>query len=146
MAGEPILLSLKQAEALLAQLHETAGYRGWVIDAVAVMVNHVHIVFAVPGDPDPSHMLRDWKSYASRALNKTGPKLPAGRWWADGGSKRPIKTDERRLAAIKYVRDQENPLLVWLSPEARQLLGDRQRELPGGEPRGVSCRVANRVA
>lgn len=124
MQSEPVRLNLKQAEALLAQFHETALYRNWVIDAVAVMVSHVHVVFGVRGDPDPSGMLRDWKSYASRALNQGWSRLPSGRWWADQGSKRPIKTDERRLAAIRYVRDQEAPLLVWLSDEARQLLGE----------------------
>jgi REP element-mobilizing transposase RayT len=124
MSGEPLLLSARQAEVLLAQFHETARYRKWVIDAVAVLVNHVHIVVGVPGDPDPSDMLRDWKSYASRALNRIGPRREAGRCWADRGSKRRIKTNENRLAAIRYVRDQENALLVWLSAEARQLLGE----------------------
>jgi REP element-mobilizing transposase RayT len=124
MQGEPVVLIPAQAEVLLAQFQQTAAYRGWVIDAVAVMVNHVHIVFGVPGDPKPSAMLRDWKSYASRALNRAGPKRPAGGRWADGGSTRPIKTDEHRLAAIRYVRDQESPLLIWLSPEARHLLGE----------------------
>ncbi len=124
MRGDAVLLNRTQAESLLAQFHETAACRNWRIDAVAVLVNHIHIVFGVTGDPDPSDMLRDWKSYGSRALNRVGPRRQAGRWWADRGSKRPIKTDERRLAAIKYVRDQEAPLLVWLSTEARQLLGE----------------------
>ncbi len=124
MQGEPALLTARQAEILLAQFQETAAYRRWILDAVAVMINHIHIVYGVAADPDPSDMLRDWKSYASRALNRSGPKRLSGHWWADGGSKRPIKTDERRLAAIQYVRDQENPLLVWLSSEARQLLGE----------------------
>jgi hypothetical protein len=124
LRGEPVCLTGKQAETLLAQFQETAAYRKWAIDAVAVMVNHVHMVFGVPGDPSPSAMLRDWKSYASRALNRLGPRRQDGRWWADGGSTRPIKSDDRRLAAILYVRDQEGPLLVWLSPEAQQLLGE----------------------
>src|SRR5262249_52755231 len=80
----------------------------------------------------PSDMLRDWKSYASRALNRHGPRRDPGLRWAGGGSKRPLKTPERRRAAILYVRDQENPLLVWLSGEARRIVDD----LPGvlGEP------------
>ena len=124
MRAQPILLTVEQANVILAQLQETAAYRGWVIDAVAVMINHVHVVYGVPGDPDPPDMLRDWKSYASRALNQVGSKPQGDRWWADGGSTRPIKTDERRFAAICYVRDQTRPLLVWLSPEARQVTGE----------------------
>ncbi len=66
MAGEPVELTREQAEAVLSQLHETAAYRGWAIDAVAVMGDHIHLVFGVPGDPDPSEILKSWKSYASR--------------------------------------------------------------------------------
>jgi REP element-mobilizing transposase RayT len=134
MTGEPVLLVRPQAEVLLRQLQETAGVRGWVIDAVAILTNHVHVVFGVPGDPDPSGMLRDWKSYASRALNRSGPRPNAPRWWADGGSKRRLKDQGHRLAAICYVRDQPDPLLVWLSEEARQLAG-----LP--DPPGVPARL-----
>jgi REP element-mobilizing transposase RayT len=130
MSGEPVLLSVAQAEILLRQFHETAAYRGWVIDAVAVMSNHVHIVFGVPGDPDPSEMLKTWKSYASRALNRGAAKPNAPRWFADGGSKRPLKAEANRIGAICYVRDQEGPLLVWLGAEAAEL-ANRQRQLPG---------------
>jgi REP element-mobilizing transposase RayT len=127
MAGEPVLLCRRQADALLAQFHETAGYRGWVLDAVAVMANHLHLVFGVPGDPDPSELLKGWKSYASRVLNRRGPRPHAPRWFADGGSKRPLRTDENRVAAIRYVQDQNDPLLVWLSDEAMRLTAPANR-------------------
>ena len=83
MAGEPVALTREQAEAVLSQFHETAAYRGWGIDAVAVMVNHIHLVFGVAGDPDPSEILKSWKSYASRASTRLGPKPTAPRWFAD---------------------------------------------------------------
>ena len=123
MTGEPVLLSRPQADALLVQFHETAAYRGWALDAAAVMTNHVHLVFGVPGDPDPSELLKGWKSYASRALNRLGPKPTAPRWFADGGSKRPLRAEEHRAGAIRYVRDQCGPLLIWLSDEAYRLIG-----------------------
>ncbi len=78
MQGDPVLLNGKQAEGLLAQFHETASYRNWSIDAVAVMANHVHIVFGVTGDPDPSDVLRDWKSYGSRAFKPSGTAAAGG--------------------------------------------------------------------
>ena len=117
LKSPPVLLTLAQAVRLLAQFHETAGHRGWGIDAVAILANHVHIVCGVPGDPDPSDVLGDWKSYGSRALNRDFGRLPGG-WWAGGGSKRPLKTARSRWAAIRYVRDQADPLVVWLSPWA----------------------------
>jgi REP element-mobilizing transposase RayT len=123
MAGEAVVLDRSLAEVLVRQFHETAGFRGWEIDAAAVLASHVHLVFGVPGDPDPSALLRDWKSYASRALNRSGLKPVGPRWWADQGSKRRIKDEECRLAAIRYVRDQPEPLLVWLSEDARRWAG-----------------------
>jgi len=126
LKSEPVSLTLEHARILLPQFHETAQVRGWQIDAVAILTTHVHIVFGVPGDPDPSKMLGDWKSYGSRSLNRSLGKRP-GEWWADNGSKRPLKTDFRRWAANRYVRDQENPLLVWLSNEAQLLLADEPR-------------------
>ena len=124
MKGEPVFLTHVQAEALFAQFNETAAYRGWVLDAVAVVSNHVHLVFGVPNDPDPSEILKSWKSYASRSLNRLGPKPNAPRWFADGGSKQPLREEEDRIGAIRYVRDQDRPLLVWLSVEAIQLVDD----------------------
>ena len=121
--GPAIFLSIKQAEALLKQFHETAVHRGWQLDAVAVMSNHVHLVFGVDGDPNPSDLLRDFKSYASRTLNRLGPKLHAPRWFADGGSKRLLISESSRIGAIRYVRYQDGPLLVWLSDEAAGIVG-----------------------
>ena len=123
MVGDPVFLSRLQADAILAQLHETATFRGWILDAVAVVANHVHVVFGVPGDPDPSEMLKSWKSYASRALNRLGVKPNAPRWFADGGSKQPLREDEDRKGAIRYVRDQSGALTVWLSEDASRLIG-----------------------
>jgi REP element-mobilizing transposase RayT len=122
LKSEPILLDLPRAETLLTQFHETATYRGWQIDAVAILTTHAHIVFGVPGDPDPSRMLGDWKSYGSRALNRRFGRQPE--WWAERGSKRRLKTALSRWGAIRYVRDQENPLLVWLSDDATAILAD----------------------
>jgi REP element-mobilizing transposase RayT len=113
----PVLLTADQAAALVGQFHETASFRNWRLDAIAVLVNHVHLVFGESGESDPGDMLGDWKSYATRMLNRTWGRQPGG-WWAGDGSKRPLSTAQRHWAALRYVRDQENPLVVWLSEQA----------------------------
>jgi REP element-mobilizing transposase RayT len=115
MKQEAVYLCAVQARAIFDQMQETARYRNWRIDAVAVLASHVHVVFGVPGDPSPSDLLRDWKSWTSRALNRLSRRQ---RWWVDGGSKRPLKSVEQWIGAIRYVRDQENSLLIWLSEGA----------------------------
>ena len=140
---ESVLLTPEQATVLLPQLIAHANYRGWLLDAAAILVNHVHVVFGVPGDPDPDDMLDDWKAYASRPLNrlvgwigsadssncrpvqvKRGEQRARPIWWERDGSTRPLKTELNRMGAIRYVRDQENPLVVWLTDDAQRLAAE----------------------
>jgi REP element-mobilizing transposase RayT len=68
-----VRLTLEQAAAVCRQIQTTAEHRHWKLFAVAVMANHVHVVVGVPGDPDPSMLLRDLKSYGARELNRISP-------------------------------------------------------------------------
>ena len=125
----PIYLTPEHADLLLPQFHETVAYRGWTLLAVAVMSNHAHLVVGVPGDPDPSDVLGDLKGYASRPLNRRWGKPASGTWWTEGGSKRRKRDEAAILAAVCYVRDQENPLLVWLNEDALVTFGERGASL-----------------
>ena len=141
-----VFLSGAQAAIVFEQLVETAAYRGRVLDAVAILTDHIHLVFGTPADPDQDKMLDDWKTYASRVLNRhAGWKAPAPRpvWWARDGSKRILKTPANRAGAIRYVRDQHDPLRLWVSDAATQVLAEYSKDVwvePGelgepGEPR-----------
>ncbi|HUY87143.1 MAG TPA: transposase [Pirellulales bacterium] len=118
----PVRLVLEQAEALLAQFQETAGYRQWLLLAVAVMSNHVHLVVGVQGNPEPSDILRDFKSYGSRALNRRWPRPASDTWWTESGSKRKLNGEAEVIAAVRYVQAQEFPLAVWVN---KRFLADR---------------------
>jgi hypothetical protein len=54
------------------------------------MNNHFHIVAGVLGDPDPHDLMRDFKSYASRRLNRNWAKPESGTWWTESGSVRKL--------------------------------------------------------
>ena len=95
------------------QFEETARYRGWQLLAGAIMANHVHLVVGVPGDPDPSSLLRDFKSYASRALNLRDRVSVKPRWWTEQGSKRKIADWDTLETVLRYVREQAYALEVW---------------------------------
>ena len=111
----PIRLCLEQAEVLLAQFQQTAAFRQWQLIAVAIMVNHVHIVVGVPGDPDPEKILGDFKAYGSRVLSQLSGKPKSGTWWTESGSKRKLKDDVAILGAVEYVKNQFRPLVVWVA-------------------------------
>lgn len=114
MKGPPISLEREQALVLVAQFQETARYRQWQIDAVAVMFNHFHIVVGVPGDPDPGKILGDFKSYATRKLSTLFGEPLSKTWWTERGSKRKIKDDTSRKNRIRYtLYGQTDPLATW---------------------------------
>jgi REP element-mobilizing transposase RayT len=113
MKGRPIRLAPEQATVVLEQFHETAAYRGWQLFAAAVMANHVHLVVGVAGDPEPERMMHSFKSYASRALNKRWQRPSNGTWWTSSGSKRKLPDERSVIGAVRYVLEQEYPLVVW---------------------------------
>ncbi len=89
------------------------------------MADHIHATVGVPGDPDPTKILGDFKRYGSRALNRRCGPPASDTWWAEGGSKRKLSDEDSLLCSIQYILDQDNPLLIWtaLVPEL---------DLPGG--------------
>ena len=109
-----------QALVILAQFAETCRHRGWVLVAASVMADHVHAVVSVAGDPKPGKILGDLKSYAARALNRTGRRE---HWWTHRGSKRLLPTEAAVLAAAAYVRDQAGRL-AYRSEVDWELLSD----------------------
>lgn len=115
MKGAPLFLDRARAEVVLTQFHETAAYRGWKLLGAALMASHVHLVLTVPGDPEPELLLRDFKSYASRALNGRFGKPLSGTWWTTGGSTRKLPDASAVERALVYVRNQHAPLTTWFA-------------------------------
>ena len=114
MSGDPIWLHSGHADAVAKQFLETAKFRGWVMCAMAVMTNHVHLVVGVSGDPEPETLLRDFKSYGSRRLNRLAGKPISGTWWTAGGSRRILRDPVAVRTVVEYVRNQRNPLRIWI--------------------------------
>lgn len=111
MKHDPVYLDAGQADAVVGQFIETSRVRRWRLLSAAVMREHAHVALGVPGDPDPSDLLRDLKSYASRALNRNSRR--AGSWWTESGSKRKLPHETAVFGAVKYVLDQKFALAVW---------------------------------
>jgi REP element-mobilizing transposase RayT len=117
LKGPLISLTTPQAEVVLAQFRETGAFRGWEVLAVNTLINHFHLVVGVPGEPAPSKILGDFKSWATRALSTRFGKPLSLTWWTERGSKRKLPDPEAVARAIHYVLyDQPNPLVTW-SPE-----------------------------
>jgi len=87
--------------------------------AVAIMANHIHCVLGVLGDPEPEDLLRDLKSYGSRALNRRWGKPKSETWWTESGSRRKLFDEGGVMFAVHYVEQQEFPLLIWTLEKGR---------------------------
>ena len=113
MKGKPILLGAEQARLVADDFRSSAAFRGWPLHAVAVLVNHVHLVVAAPEEVLTERLLQVFKSYASRKLNGLYPKPVNGSWWAVSGSRRRLPDERAVAAATAYVLNQQHPLVVW---------------------------------
>ncbi|MBQ6615780.1 MAG: transposase [Thermoguttaceae bacterium] len=110
---KPVLLSYQKAVLIHEQFEETASFHNWRVIACSIMVNHIHLLVGVLGDPEPKVLLQKFKSYASRKLNQTYPNLDKGRWWTAGGSYRKIDTENSFKRCIEYILTQNAPLTQW---------------------------------
>jgi REP element-mobilizing transposase RayT len=116
MKGEPILLTAEQAHAVLNQFVETAEYRQSLLHAASVMANQFHLVVSAPAGIQTDAVLRDFKSYAARVLNRQWGKPRSGTWWTASGSRRRLPDDRAVESAIRYVWRQHRVLARWLNP------------------------------
>jgi REP element-mobilizing transposase RayT len=80
------------------------------------MHNHVHWVVELPVEIHGNVGLQSFKSYGSRILNQTWGKPKSETWWTSKGSARLKPDDESRHAAIDYVCNQYQPLVLWRAP------------------------------
>jgi REP element-mobilizing transposase RayT len=117
---------------LLRQFQETCDYRRWLLLSAAVMQTHFHAVISVEGDPDPEILLRDLKSYGSRALNRDAGTPSGTDWWTESGSKRKLPNLEAVLAGVRYVQQQPGALVIHTAnfPEFEEFNGERGASAP----------------
>ena len=92
MVQEPYLLDKSARAVVLEALQEVCAHRRWNLLAAHVRTNQVHVV--VEAEIKPEKVMNDFKSYASRGLNKLGRDGPNRRRWAHQGSTRWLRKDQ----------------------------------------------------
>ena len=105
-------LDHEEAIAVLRAMLETCVFRNWTLLAAHVRSTHAHLV--VGGIVEASGAIRDFKAYASRALNRAGTR----RHWARGGNARLLRDSDAVRAAVRYVVDGQGvPMAVYVAPD-----------------------------
>jgi REP element-mobilizing transposase RayT len=105
----PYLLDESRRRIVLQAIRELALKKGWLLHALHVRTNHIHLVVTAPGKPE--RVMNDCKTVASLRLNKQFPGERERTRWTRHGSTRYLWTEERVTETIAYVLNgQGNPL------------------------------------
>jgi len=102
--------------AVLAAIQRQCAHRGWSLLAAHVRSSHVHAI--VEAETRPERIMNDFKSYASRELNRLGGDRPDRKRWARHGSTRWLWKDEDVKHALQYVIDEQGePMALFVADE-----------------------------
>ena len=116
LKNPPLELTLTLRQAVLRAIIGVCEVRKWFAHAVHVRSNHVHIV--VSGDEEPDRMMRDFKSYATRAIKEhSNVKSKFKGFWTRHGSTKYLWTKESLVSAIGYVKNEQGQMMEFGSSE-----------------------------
>jgi len=89
-------------------------HRGWSLLAAHVRTNHVHAI--VEADVRPEKVMNEFKSYASRELNRLDRDGSDRKRWARHGGTRWLWNDEDLQKALHYVvEEQGEPMALFMA-------------------------------
>ena len=92
------------------------AHRDWNLLAAHVRSNHVHVV--VEAEIRPERIMNEFKSYASRELNRLGIDELDRKRWSRHGSTRWLWTDDDVKQALQYVVDEQGePMALFVAKE-----------------------------
>ena len=116
MDQPPYNLDPVRRGAVLEAIREVCTRRGWSLLAAHARTNHVHTV--VEAEAPPERVMHDFKTYASRRLNRIRLEDPNRKRWARHGSTRWLWKPQHVSAAIQYViAEQGDAMSVFESHE-----------------------------
>lgn len=116
MLQDPYVLDQGSRRLVLAAIRRHCEHRGWNLLAAHIRSNHVHAI--VEAEIQPERIMNEFKSYASRELNRLGTGGPDRKRWARHGSTRWLWTDEDVRQALQYVIDEQGePMALFVAEE-----------------------------
>jgi REP element-mobilizing transposase RayT len=108
MVENGIILTPSQRLNVENTIRDHCRIRNWMLHAVNVRTNHVHVV--VSADRDAGVVLDQLKAWCSRRLSDAagltklvGKKAGRRRWFTEGGNKENIEDEDYLANAIEYV-------------------------------------------
>jgi len=101
-----VILDAKQRELVEQAIRETCEVRKWMLRAINVRTNHVHVVVST-GLSSPGRALNDFKANATRRMRQNHCWFSERSPWADKGSKRYLWNERSIELAVDYVMNRQ---------------------------------------
>lgn len=102
LKGEIVTLNAQQRQFVEEAIREVCDYRNWLLRAINVRTNHVHIVVSI-GETSSKKALNDFKSYSTRKMRQNGCWNSEKSPWVDKGSRRNLWNERSIELAVDYV-------------------------------------------
>jgi REP element-mobilizing transposase RayT len=106
----PVELGGRRREAVNKAIREVCEHRGWLLRAINVRTNHIHVV--VSARCKSTKVLNDFKAYATRGMRKAGVWESDRSPWAEHGSRRNLWTPRQVDRACDYVVNHQGDDLI----------------------------------
>lgn len=105
MRQPPYVLDEGRRRVVLRTIREVAAHRRWVLWAVHVRSNHVHIV--ITAECKPEKVMADLKAWCSRRLRESFQESADRDRWTQHGSTRYLNDETAVDAKVKYVIEEQ---------------------------------------
>jgi REP element-mobilizing transposase RayT len=106
LSRDVVTLTAKQRESVEEAIRETCEVRKWILRAINVRTNHIHLVVSI-GVSKAGRALNDFKAYATRKMRQNNCWHSERSPWADKGSKRNLWNERSVELAIDYVMNRQ---------------------------------------
>lgn len=106
MKEQPVVLTHEQRDAVERVIVEHAAIRGWLLHAVSVRSNHVHVV--VSANAEPKKVRDQFKANATRVLRALPEPITNEKIWTRGGDIEFIDTEDDLEQVILYVTEAQD--------------------------------------
>ena len=112
LVESPVVLTDGQRQVVEQTVRDHCQIRGWMLHALNVRSNHVHVV--VTADRRPEEVLNQFKAWCSRKLSDdagltatVAKKAGRRRWWTEHGSTKWIFDEKYLEEAVQYVVERQ---------------------------------------
>lgn len=117
MSETPVLLDEQQRDVVEHAIREHSAHRSWVLHAVGVRSNHVHVaVTVVPKTGNKQHRVADGvkrvrdelKANATRVLRRCGNPISNEKVWTKGGDIQLVDSQDDLDRVVTYINEAQD--------------------------------------